>query len=89
MQWSQSSVKGGGKVDHWGGGMVDHQHGGSWLGKESWRQDLRMLAGWVLSWLGVDRVVRGLGHGILAAAFEAVALAVHLQDVHVVGEPVQ
>ena len=35
------------------------------------------------------RVVRSLGHVIPAAALEAVALAVHLQDVHVVGEPVQ
>ena len=43
----------------------------------------------VLRGLGVDRVVRSLGHGILAAALEAVALSVHLQDVDVVGEPVQ
>ena len=39
--------------------------------------------------LGVGWVVRSLGHGILAAALEAVALAVHLQYVDMVGEPVQ
>ena len=43
----------------------------------------------VLRGLGIDRVVRSLGHVIPAAVLEAVALAVHLQDVHVVGEPVQ
>ena len=36
-----------------------------------------------------DRVVRCLGRGALAAASQPVALSVHLQDVHVVGEPVQ
>ena len=36
------SVKGGGKVDHWGGGMVDRQHGGSPLGRQSWRQNQGM-----------------------------------------------
>ena len=82
-------VNGGDKVGHWGGRMVDHQHGGSWLARESWRQDRRMLADWVLSGLGVDRVVRSLGHGIPAAALEPVALAVHLQYVDMVGEPIQ
>ena len=38
----KTGVKGGGKVDHWGGGKVDHQHGGSWLGRESWRQNQGM-----------------------------------------------
>ena len=36
------TVKGGGKVDHWGGGMADHRDGGSWLGRESWWQNQRM-----------------------------------------------
>ena len=35
-------VNGGGKVGHWGDGMVDHQPGGSWLGRESWRQNQRL-----------------------------------------------
>ena len=43
----------------------------------------------VLRGLGVDRVVRSLGHGILAAALEPVTLAVHLQYVDMVGEPIQ
>ena len=43
----------------------------------------------VSSGLGVDRLVRSLGRGVLAAALEPVALAVHLQDMDVVGEPVQ
>ena len=34
--------KGGGEVDHWGGGMVDHRDCGSWLSRESWRQNQRM-----------------------------------------------
>ena len=40
---------------------------------------------------GLDVVgcVRSLGYGVVAAALEPVALAVHLQDVDVVGEPVQ
>ena len=41
----------------------------------------------VLSGLGVDWVVRGLGQGVFPAALEPVFLAVHLQDVDVVGEP--
>ncbi len=73
----------------WGGGMVDHQRGGSWLGREGWGQNQGMGADWVLSGLGVVRVVRILGHGGLPAALEPVALAVHLQDVDVVGEAVQ
>ena len=36
------SVNGGDKVGHWGRGKVDHLHGGSWLVRESWRQDRRM-----------------------------------------------
>ena len=28
--------------------MVDYQHGGSWLGRESWRQNQGMGADWVL-----------------------------------------
>ena len=35
-------VNGGAKVGHWGDGMVDHQHGGSWLVRESWRQNQGM-----------------------------------------------
>ena len=38
---------------------------------------------------GVVRRVRDLVGGALPAVAEAVALAVHLQDVDVVGEPVQ
>ena len=76
-------------MGHWGGRMVDHQHGGSWLGRESWRQDRRMLADWVVRGLGVIWVVRSMGRGVFPAALEAVALAVHLQDVDVVGEAVQ
>ena len=39
--------------------------------------------------LCVVRVFGSLGHGVVAAALEPVTLAVHLQDVDVVGEPVQ
>ena len=39
--------------------------------------------------LGVFWVVWRLGSGVLPAALEAVAVAVHLQDVNVVGESVQ
>ena len=39
--------------------------------------------------LWVVQVVRSLRGGVFPAALEAVALAVHLQDVDVVGEPVQ
>ena len=60
-------VKGGGKVGHRGDGMVDHQHGGSWLARESWRQNQGM-ADWVLRELVVVRGVWSLGHGALAAA---------------------
>ena len=38
---------------------------------------------------GVDRIIRYLGGGALPAVLETVALAVHLQDVNVVGEPVK
>ena len=38
---------------------------------------------------GVDRIIRYLGGGVLPAVLEAVAVAVHLQDVNVVGEPVK
>ena len=38
---------------------------------------------------GVFRLVRDLGGGALPAVAEAVAVAVHLQDMHVVGEAVQ
>ena len=38
---------------------------------------------------GVDRIIRYLGGGALPAVLETVAVAVHLQDVNVVGEPVQ
>ena len=38
---------------------------------------------------GVFRLVRDLVGGALPAALEAVAVAVHLQDVDVVSEPVQ
>ena len=82
-------VKGGGKVGHWGDGMVDHREGASWLGGESWRQNQGMGADWVLSGLVVVWCVCRLGRGDLPAALEPVALAVHLQDVHVVGEAVQ
>ena len=37
---------------------------------------------------GVDRIIRYLGGGVLPAVLEAVAVAVHLQDRDVVGEPV-
>ena len=37
----------------------------------------------------VVRLFRNLGCGALPASLEAVAVAVHLQDVDVVGEPVQ
>ena len=40
-----------------------------------------------LSW--IYRIIRYLGGGALPAALEPVALAVHLQDVDVVSEPVQ
>ena len=38
---------------------------------------------------GVFRLVRDLGGGALPAVLETVAVAVHLQDVNVVGEPVK
>ena len=38
---------------------------------------------------GVVRLVRDLGSNALPTVAEAVAVAVHLQDVDVVGEPVQ
>ena len=38
---------------------------------------------------GVDRIIRYLGGGALPALLETVAVAVHLQDVNVVGEPVK
>ena len=38
---------------------------------------------------GVFRIIRYLGGGVLPAVLEAVAVAVHLQDVNVVGEPVK
>ena len=38
---------------------------------------------------GVVRIIRNLGSNALPAVPEAVAVAVHLQDVHVVGEPIQ
>ena len=38
---------------------------------------------------GVDRIIRYLGGGALPAVLETVAVAVHLQDVNVVGEPVK
>ena len=49
-----------------------------WIG---WRGRRRKLS--------VVRLVQRLRDGILPAALEAVAVAVHLQDVDVVGEPVQ
>ena len=76
-------------MDHWGGGMVDHLHGGSWLAGRGGDSIRGCAPTGVSSGLGVDRVLRSLGYGVLAAALEAVALAVHLQDVHVVDEPVQ
>ena len=39
--------------------------------------------------LWVVQVVQSLTRGVIPAVPEPVALAVHLQDVHVVGEPVQ
>ena len=44
-------VNGAEKLGHWGGGMVDHRECGSWLGRESWRQNHWMGAGH-----GVERV---------------------------------
>ena len=38
---------------------------------------------------GVVRIIRDLGCGVSPAVPEAVAVAVHLQDVDVMGEPVQ
>ena len=38
---------------------------------------------------GVVRIIRDLGDNALPAALQSVALAVHLQDVHVVGETVE
>ena len=38
---------------------------------------------------GVVRIIRDLGSNVLPAALEAVAIAIHLQDVDVVGETVQ
>ena len=71
------------------GGMVDHQHGGSWLVRESWRRNQGMGADWVLRGLVVAWCVCRLGRGALPAAPQPVALAVHLKDVDMVGEPVQ
>ncbi len=38
---------------------------------------------------GIVRIIRDLGDSVLPATLETVALAVHLQDVDVVGEAVQ
>ena len=46
--------------------------------------------GWIaLDWLSSVRSIRSLRCGALPAALEAASAAVHLQDVDMVGEPVQ
>ena len=72
------AVKGGDKVVHCGGGIVYHRHDGK---EPNWEP------GGVRS--GVVRIIRDLGDSGLPATLEPVALAVHFQDVDVVGEAVQ
>ena len=64
----------------------------NWAGK--CHPDLRKGQRWenregVRGDLGVVRLFRGLGGGVVPAVLEPVALAVHFQDVDVVGEAVQ
>ena len=54
-----------------------------------WQQAERVSEDGFRRDLWVVQVVRSLRGGVFPAALEAVALAVHLQDVDVVGEPVQ
>ena len=67
-------------VNNCGGGIVYHPHD---------EKELNWEPGGVRSGAGVFRLVRDLGSNALPAVPEAVAVAVHLQDVDVVGEPVQ
>ena len=53
------------------------------------RSEVRSRGPQVWSESGDVRIIRDLGGGVLPALPEAVAVAVHLQDVDVVGEAVQ
>ena len=74
----QSVPFGGEKLSHWydGKGVHREKQAGDTSG-DSRRE------------LGVFRFFQGFGGGILSAVTEAVAVAVHLQDMDVVGESVQ
>ena len=89
------------KLDHWGGGKLDQmsvwemgigREGGVWSGglrsglRTAFRPE-RKTPPSRERWSG--DLAAGLRIAFVLALLEAVALAVHLQDVHVVGEPVQ
>ncbi len=82
-----SGAKGGEKVNHCGGGIVYHRHDEKGLNWEP--GGVRVRGPQVRSESGVFPIVRDLVGGVLPAVPEAVAVAVHLQDVDVVGETVQ
>ena len=73
-----------GAEEKWTTGMVAV----GWAGRVGGRIS-EWEPGLVLSGLTVVGCVWSLGSGVLPAALEPVALSVHLQDVDMVGEPVQ
>ena len=88
LSTSKPRYKGGEKGGHRGRGIVYHRHDKKELNWEPGGSGQEQGAEFG-SESGVFRLVRDLVGGALPAALEAVALAVHLQDVDVVGEPVQ
>ena len=66
-----------------------HRHDEKELNWEPGRGQVRSRGPQFWSESGVFRLVRDLVGGALPAVAEAVAVAVHLQDMDVVGEPVQ
>ena len=85
------AVKGGDKVYHRGGGIVYHRHDEEELIGSRARsgQEQGSAVPEFLIESGVVRIIRDLGDSALSATLETVAVAVHLQDVDVVGEAVQ
>ena len=78
-------VNGGEKVDHRGGGIVYHRHDEKRL---NW-EPVRVRSGAGVRRSGVARIMGNLGGNVLPAVLEAVAGAVYLQDVALMGEAVQ
>ena len=72
---------------HRGGGIVYHRHDEKGLNWEP--GGVRSRGPQFRDESGVVRIIRDLGSNALPAVPEAVAVAVHLQDVDVVGEPIQ